>query len=323
MIFFHKDIHSLYDDITSFSNILRAWSEFLIDKKRRSDVLEFSANMEENLISLHNDLVSKKYQHGGYTSFVVNDPKRRIIHKASVRDRLLHHVIHRVLYPYFNKKFIFDSFSSRKLKGTHVGRKRFRDFVWKLSRNRTKTVWILKVDIKKYFDSINHQILIDLLQKSFIYEPSLLSLLSNVINSFSKTEGTGIPLGNLTSQLFSNIYLNPLDHYAKRILKIKYYIRYADDIVILSDSKGFLENTLLQLQEFVKNRLKLSFHRDKISIQPWHKGVDMLGFVSFPHKTIMRQSTKKRMLKKILRCKGLKQKEQENALYSRMKFERL
>jgi len=313
----------LYDDITSFSNILRAWSEFLIDKKRRSDVLEFSANMEENLISLHNDLVSKKYQHGGYTSFVVNDPKRRIIHKASVRDRLLHHVIHRVLYPYFNKKFIFDSFSSRKLKGTHVGRKRFRDFVWKLSRNRTKTVWILKVDIKKYFDSINHQILIDLLQKSFIYEPSLLSLLSNVINSFSKTEGTGIPLGNLTSQLFSNIYLNPLDHYAKRILKIKYYIRYADDIVILSDSKGFLENTLLQLQEFVKNRLKLSFHRDKISIQPWHKGVDMLGFVSFPHKTIMRQSTKKRMLKKILRCKGLKQKEQENALYSRMKFERL
>lgn len=313
----------MYDDITSFSNILRAWSEFLIDKKRRSDVLEFSANMEENLISLHNDLVSKKYQHGGYTSFVVNDPKRRIIHKASVRDRLLHHVIHRVLYPYFNKKFIFDSFSSRKLKGTHVGRKRFRDFVWKLSRNRTKTVWILKVDIKKYFDSINHQILIDLLQKSFIYEPSLLSLLSNVINSFSKTEGTGIPLGNLTSQLFSNIYLNPLDHYAKRILKIKYYIRYADDIVILSDSKGFLENTLLQLQEFVKNRLKLSFHRDKISIQPWHKGVDMLGFVSFPHKTIMRQSTKKRMLKKILRCKGLKQKEQENALYSRMKFERL
>lgn len=128
MSLFQDGIHDFYEDITSFSNILRAWDEFLIDKKKRRDVLEFSANLEENLISLHCDLISGRYQHGGYTSFVVKDPKHRIIHKACVRDRLLHHAVYRVLYPYFNRKFIFDSFSSRKSKGTHAGIERFRKF---------------------------------------------------------------------------------------------------------------------------------------------------------------------------------------------------
>ena len=294
----------------------------MLGKKGRRDVLEFESNLEEQLFSLHADLVSGLYVHGGYTSFFVRDPKPRRIHKASVRDRLLHHAIHRVLYKHFDRRFIFDSYSSRENKGTHSAIKRFRDYAWRISRNQTRTVWVLKVDVKKFFASIDHHVLTAILEQALTHEPDPLLILGNIIASYQTTAGRGIPLDNLTSQLFSNVYLNLLDQYAKRDLKLRDYLRYADDIFVLSSNKTFLRQALVGLRQFIEDKLKLVLNPDKISLRPWHVGVDILGFVSYPARTIVRPVTERRMFKRLMDVFPTGLNAQENALYSRVKFER-
>ena len=281
------------------------------------------SDAEEHIFKLHDDLTAGLYKHGAYVSFFVKDPKLRHIHKASVRDRLLHHAVHRVLYPYFDKKFIFDSFSSRKDKGAHAAIKRFRNFAWKISGNRSRAVWVLKADIRKFFDSIDHKILIDILVKSLPDDEDLFRLLINIIQSFEAAPGKGIPLGNLTSQLFSNIYLNSLDQFAKRRLGLIYYIRYADDITILSSEKGSLEKNLVNIGYFLENSLLLYLHPFKVTISRWDKGIDVLGFISTPYSTVIRSNTKRRMFSRLARV-GTRVEFciQEQALYSRVKFER-
>jgi retron-type reverse transcriptase len=321
--------HVLFLKIISLENIFCAWREFQKDKRNRTDVKEFEANAEEEIFKLCDDLKMGKYKHGSYKAFWVRDPKLRLIHKASVRDRLLHHAIFRVLYPIFNKSWIFDSFSSRESKGTHAAMKRFRDFAWNISQNNTRDVWVLKLDIRKYFDSIDHEILLSLLYKALPYETSILKdddqffdLLKNNIHSYSTLLGKGIPLGNLTSQLFANVYLNPLDQYVKRRLGVAYYIRYADDIIVFSESQEFLLELLSKISSFLENELRLTIHPKKISIRRWSKGIDVLGFISYPLKTIMRPSTERRMFKRLhLQLTWASFDEQLNALYSRVKFE--
>src|SRR5690606_13680880 len=192
---------------------------------------------------------TKTYIHGGYQAFNISDPKPRNIHKASVRDRLLHHAIYRQLLFVFDKKFIHDSYSCRNFKGTHKALKRFTSFARKSSTNHTKTAWVLKCDIRKFFASIDHQILITILKKHLKDEDTVW-LLNQIINSFYSTKkGVGLPLGNLTSQLLVNIYMNEFDQFMKHQLKAKYYIRYADDFVVLSSDKNYLENLLPKIQE--------------------------------------------------------------------------
>jgi len=153
-----------FEDIVSLDNLLEAWKEFLKGKKKKKDIQGFSFRLMDNIISLHQDLVHHTYKHGGYQAFNISDPKPRNIHKASVRDRLLHHAVYRILYPFFDKTFISDSFSCRNGKGTHKALNRFRSVAFKVSKNNTKTCWILKCDIKKFFASINHSILINILR---------------------------------------------------------------------------------------------------------------------------------------------------------------
>lgn len=248
----------------------------------------------DNILSLHNDLSSGVYHHGGYEEFRINDPKPRIIHKATVRDRLLHHAIYRVLYPFFDDTFIADSYSCRIDKGTHRAIKRFKTFTNIVSKNNTKTCWILKCDIKKFFASIDQGILLHLLDAR-ISDKRILVLLKKVIGSFP----TGLPLGNLTSQLFCNIYMNEFDQFVKHVLRLKYYIRYADDLVIFSPDKNELEILLPKLNGFLQNNLKLTLHPDKISIATLHSGIDFLGWVHFFNHRVLRTVTKKRMIKKL------------------------
>ena len=257
-------------------------------KRKRKDVAGFQLNLMDNILELHNDLKNKTYKHGGYTSFKINDPKPRHIHKASVRDRLVHHAIHRILYPYFDKKFIYDSYSCRKGKGTHKAINRFDAFARKVSKNDTKTCWVLKCDIKKFFASIDHQILKSILAK-YIKDKDILWLLNQVIDSFNSPKNPnsliyhisytnkGLPLGNLTSQLLVNIYMNEFDQYVKHKLKAKCYIRYADDFVILSQSKTKLENYLQCIGIKLRKDLKLEIHPNKIFIKTIASGVDFLG----------------------------------------------
>lgn len=288
-----------FEDIVSLDNLLEAWKEFLKGKGKKKDVQEFSFRLMDNIISLHQDLVYYTYKHGGYQAFSICDPKPRNIHKASVRDRLLHHAIYRRLYLFFDKTFIADSFSCRIGKGTHKALDRFRSVAFMVSKNNTKTCWVLKCDIKKFFASIDHDNLMNILRK-YIPNKDILRLLETVISSFSVSDPkTGLPLGNLTSQLFVNIYMNEFDQFVKHRLKAKHYIRYADDFVLMSENKNWLEEKIPAINNFLQHELKLVLHPQKVYIKTLASGVDFLGWVHFPDCRVLRTTTRKRMKKKI------------------------
>ncbi len=288
-----------YDDIISIENLLDAWQEFERGKKKKADVMEFKRHLMTNVLSLHKDLKDKTYMHGSYQYFVICDPKRRDIHKASVKDRLLHHAVYRKLYPFFDTTFIADSYSCRDNKGTHRAIKRFDVFARKVSRNHTRTAWVLKCDIRKFFASIDHKILLDILKRK-IEDKDVFKLLENIIRSFSSgVVGVGLPLGNLTSQLLVNIYMNEFDQYVKHHLKAKYYIRYADDFVFLLESKSSLEEVREKSEAFLTQTLKLTLHPNKVFLTTFASGVDFLGWVHFPYHKVLRTVTKRRMYKKM------------------------
>lgn len=290
-----------FEDIISVDNLLSAWQEFIRGKRKKKDVQEFQLNLMDNIFYLHSDLANRTYEHGGYTIFNISDPKPRNIHKASVRDRLLHHAIYRVLYPFFDRTFIADSFSCRLGKGSHKALNRFREFAYKVSHNNTRTCWILKCDIRKFFANINHEILLKILTE-YIPDKNILWLLNEIVSSFETRLGIGLPLGNLTSQLLVNIYMNEFDQFAKHKLKAKYYIRYADDFVALSNNKEWLENLIPQMQKFLVQNLKLTLHPDKIFIKTLASGVDFLGWVHFEDHRVLRTATRRKMMKRIREC---------------------
>ncbi len=288
-----------FEDIISIENLLGAWNEFSVDKKAKRDVLIFSSHLMDNLISLHQELANHSYNHGGYQAFNISDPKPRSIHKATVRDRILHHAIYRQLYPFFDKTFISDSYSCRLRKATFKAIDRFRKFYCIVSQNSRKTCYVLKCDIRKFFANIDHSVLMNIL-KEYISDKNVLWLLENVMDSFiSHREGVGLPLGNLTSQLFVNIYMNEFDQFMKHKVRAKYYIRYADDFVILSQDRKWLEEILVKIREFLSTRLKLELHPDKVSIKTLSSGIDFLGWVHFPDHRVLRTTTKRRMFRNI------------------------
>jgi len=329
-----KGLRHIFYDIISMENLLCSWREFLRGKRKRKDVAEFSVNLLDNILTLRDELANKTYRHGGYQAFKISDPKPRDIHKALVRDRLVHHAICRTLYPYFDRQFIFDSYSCRLDKGTHRAMNRFKDFAGKVSHNNTRTCWVLKGDIRKFFASIDHEILKNILARH-VADKDVLWLLAEVIDSFisplplplppaSPCEAwragnpsrlafarakralgqgekgkIGLPLGNLTSQLLVNVYMNEFDQFVKRELRARYYIRYADDFVILHEDKLFLEKLIPQIAEFLEKRLKLSLHPDKVFIKTFASGVDFLGWVHFARHRVLRTATKWRMYRRL------------------------
>jgi retron-type reverse transcriptase len=337
-----KQLDKTFNDIISLENLFLAWREFLVGKKGKCDVQIFARDLADNILALHEDLSNKTYEHGGYESFYVNDPKRRHIHKAAVRDRLLHHAVYRILYPFFEKTFIADSFSCRLGKGTHRAINRFRAMARKVGRNHTRTVWVLKCDIKKFFASIDHVILLGIL-KEYISDKKIIWLLENIVGSFrtvcrmsssgltrgssnldSRFRGNdkrgeiitprfappltppqgggevGLPLGNLTSQLFANVYMNVFDKWVKYKLKAKNYLRYADDFIFLSENRERLLETIPQVKKFLAERLKLTLHPGKIIFKTVSSGVDFLGWVNFPRHRVLRRATLRRMMVSIL-----------------------
>jgi len=288
-----------FEEIFSFENILESFNEFKKDKKYKNDVANFSMNLIGNLFSLHNDLMNGVYKHGTYKHFKILDPKPRDIHKASVRDRIVHHCIYRSLYTHFNKYFIYDSYSCRFGKGTHKAVRRFESFGRKESKNNRKTIWVLKCDIKKCFASVDQHILKSILE-NYLKCRKTLDVVVSIIDSFnSGFQGGGIPLGNLTSQLFINVYLNEFDQFMKREPKTKFYIRYADDFVILSKNKDYLLELTSKIADFLEENLKLLIHPDKLFLKTLNSGMDFLGWVQFPDHRVLRTSTKNRMFKKL------------------------
>ncbi|MDD5221385.1 MAG: reverse transcriptase domain-containing protein [Candidatus Paceibacterota bacterium] len=288
-----KFTHS-YQYIISIGNLLEAWKEFRKGKHFKKDVQEFELHLMDNILSLHRDLLNKTYIHSKYELFRISDPKPRKIHKASVRDRLLHRALYRKIYPFFDRTFISDSYSCRLGKGTHKAMNRLRKYAYQASENHTKTIWILKCDIQKFFYSIDKTILIRIVNDC-IEDDNLKWLTSKIINSFEN----GLPLGNITSQLFANVYLNELDQFAKHKLKASYYIRYADDFIILSQGKQKLKDFLFEVKKFLQDELKLKLHGQKVYFKTYSSGIDFLGWIHFNDYRQIRKSTKKRIARKL------------------------
>jgi len=284
-------------DVISLQNLLGAWQEFKRGKSKRVDVQAFAFCLEDNLFALHDTLKKKQWVPDPYVAFRVADPKPRQIHKASVQDRVLYQAVFRQLYPIFDKSFIHDSYASRTRKGTLAGVLRLEEFARKASKNYTQRIFILKCDIRKFFDGIDHEILFSLLERK-VDDASLLWLLRQVISSFEKIPRKGLPLGNVTSQLFANVYLNELDQFLKRERKAHYYIRYCDDFVIVDTEYEKLCALIPQIGRFLKKILKLHLHPGKISIRALKQGADFLGYVTLPGFRILRTRTKRRMLKR-------------------------
>lgn len=304
-------------DIASVANLLSAWKEFRRGKRRKGDVALFEFHLEDNIWQLHQELVSKTYRHDPYEDFYVCDPKRRHIHKASVRDRVLHQAIFRVLYPVFDQDFIFDSCSSRISKGTHFGTGRLLSACRKVSKNWRAPAYALKGDVRRFFDSIDHRILRALITRK-ISDIDTLWLIDIVFSSFEKEKGKGLPLGNVTSQLFANIYLNELDRFVKHQLKARHYFRYCDDFVIAHPDKDFLEEAMKRISDFLSKTLLLDLHPNKVEIRKIGQGIDFLGYIIFPHRVILRAATKKRLLRKLddARSKFLSEKMTEETFGS-------
>ncbi len=213
-------------------------------------------------------------------------------------DRIVHQAIVSAIEPLFERHFIHDSYSCRVGKGTHRGVKRLRVFLRKASCNNTKKVYALKCDIRKYFASIDHEVLLSLIAAT-VKDEAVLELIRSIILSHGSEIGRGIPLGNVTSQLFANIYLHELDWFMKQTLGVRQYIRYCDDFVVVSPDKEYLERLVNPIGIFLQSSLRLDLHPNKVTISSWDRGVDFLGYALRPHATTLRAKTRQRMMARV------------------------
>ena len=292
----------LFEHIISLENLFLAWKEFKKGKTSKIEVQEFAFNLEDNIFRLHHELKQGIWEPEAYKAFYVRDPKLRHIHKATVRDRVFNQALYRVLYQIFDKGFIHDSYSCRKQKGTHKGVERLSLFIKRITHNHTKPAYALKCDVRKFFDNISHEILLKIIKRK-IYEADVYGLIEQIINSFHVKSGVGLPLGNVTSQLFANVYLNELDQFIKHNLKVKYYLRYCDDFIILDTEEGSLNEYIQKIDHFLKERLKLNLHPNKIIVRKCTQSTDFLGYLTLPRYKLLRTKTKRRMFKKVRSAK--------------------
>ncbi len=266
----------MFDEIVSIPNLYRAAYAAARGKRYNNSVAFFDFCMEKEIERLHIDLSTGRYRHGSYKVFKIYEPKERDISKAPFRDRVVHHAIHDVIEPKIDRSFIFDSYACRRGKGTHVAVERAQSFL-------AAKKYCLHGDIKKYFPSIDHAILKNLLQRH-IHEARLWRLLENIIDSSTTSApGTdrvarGLPIGNLTSQFFANLYLHELDFFVKHTLKCRYYIRYMDDFLLFDDDHALLEKWRASIADMLTSRLKLRLHADKTQVFVARKGLTFLGF---------------------------------------------
>jgi hypothetical protein len=310
-----KNMHKINKD-KLLVDLFVAYYDARKNKRSKHSVLEYELNYESNLIKLRDSLLDGSYKISKSICFISNYPVKREIFAASFEDRIIHHLIFNYINPIFDNLFINDSYSCRKNKGTSYGIQRLNKFIRSASYNYTKDTYILKLDIKGYFMSINKHILFkqikktltrykEKLQCSFEWVLNLIQLvlfhnpIKNVVFKSPKSEwgnlpkdkslfyakqNTGLPIGNLTSQLFGNIYLDSLDKYIKYELGFKYYGRYVDDFFIIDDDKNTLKNSIEKIQKFLLQNLNLILHPKKIYLQYFKNGVAFLGVFVKPYR---------------------------------------
>jgi retron-type reverse transcriptase len=280
----------LYSKICSYGNLLLAWQNAKKGKTKRRYVKRFQRNLKENLTKLQEELINQTYRPCALKTFTLRDPKTRKISKSAFRDRVVHWALCNLIVPLFEKGFIYDSHANQIGKGTLKAIERFDKFKRKVSRNNTKECLVLKADIKHYFEEIDHNILIEIIRKK-IKDEKVIWLIEKILSVNNRIKG--MPLGNLTSQFFANLYLNELDVFVKHKLRAKYYIRYVDDFVILHESKEQLEEWKIKINNFLKDKLKIELHPSKSHVLRLNNGINFLGFrIFFYHKLIRKSNLK-------------------------------
>lgn len=291
----------MYDQIISFENLYQAANEAARNKRYRVPIMRYFSNLEENLINTHNHLVWGSYKPQPHRQFFVYEPKKRLISAPPFDDRVVHHAIHRIIEPIIDKRFIFDSYACRTGKGTHQGADRAQKFIRIVKRNRGR-VYALKADIAKYFNSVNHASLKRII-RSHLSCKKTIALLDLIIDKAEvETPGSGIPIGNLTSQLFANLYLNELDQFVKHELREKHYIRYMDDFVILHHDKRHLHKLRAVIEEWLWLNLQLKTN-SKTQVFPISasngRALDFLGYRIYATHKLLRKCTAKRFKHKV------------------------
>lgn len=276
----HKN---LYSQIVSFQNLLKAARLAQRNKRFRSSTARFNFFLEKELCDLQHQLTEKSYVSGKYHHFLIHEPKKRMISAAPYRDRVVHHAIHNILEPIFDPTFIYDSYATRKGKGTHSAIDRFQEFA-------CKTRYVLKCDIRQYFPSIDQTVLLDLIERKIACKDTMwlirkildFSREYDVNNVHFACKQIGIPIGNLTSQFFANIYLNGMDHFIKERLGCRYYLRYMDDFVVFHDDKPFLWSVKQAIQDYLMD-LSLCLHENKCRVFATNHGTPFLGLFISSH----------------------------------------
>ncbi|NCB48910.1 MAG: RNA-directed DNA polymerase, partial [Clostridia bacterium] len=276
-----------YDKLFSFEYLLRAYQISRRGKRGKRDVIKFENNLSLQLVKMYKELLNKKYRISNYKRFTIYEPKKREIQALSFKDRvILHAICDNFVTPEFEKRLIYDNCACRKNKGAHFGLNRLtyflRSFYNVSDFKNTQKGYILKCDITKYFQSINHEVLKEML--GWIEDEHIKNFLFSLIDSYEHTPNTGLPMGNQTSQWFALLYLNPLDRLVKEKFKIKYYVRYMDDIIIIDENKEKLKNILVEMTKLVEDKLKLTFNK-KTQIFSLKQGCEFLGFKFFLTKT--------------------------------------
>ncbi len=269
---------NLYEEIISLKNLILSHKKARKGKTKKFYVKEFEENLAYNLKVLYDELKNQTYKPKPLITFILRDPKTRKISKSAFRDRIIHHALVQVIEPIFDKIFIYDSCANRIGKGNLFALKRFEKFQRKVTNNLHSEAFCLKADIKHYFQEVDKEILLRIIKRK-ITDDKVLELIKLILNNFE--ENKGMPLGNLTSQFFANVYLNQLDYFVKHKLKVKYYIRYVDDFVILHKSKEQLEIWKEQINYFLNKELNLELHSEKSKIISLSEGIDFVGFRIF------------------------------------------
>ena len=317
---------NLFSRIASLENLYLAARKARKGKRYREQVLKFNFSLEKEIMLLREELLSRTYHPGPYRTFLVTDSKPREISAAPYRDRVIHHAVMNILDPLFDRTFISDCYACRKGKGTHAALRRFRTFL-------KSHKYVLKCDVQKYFQSINHAILLGKLEHK-IKDPEAMRLLKSIIGSQSsnaKYPGSyhpgddlfaplqrprGLPVGNLTSQFFGNLYLNDFDHWLKEGKQVGPYIRYVDDFCVFGNDKDFLNGLKQEITEYL-HHLRLRLHPKQSRIYTLSEGINFLGFRHLEGNIKIKKQNVKRF---IVRMKGL-QKEFANGKISVLKVQ--
>jgi retron-type reverse transcriptase len=297
-----KRYGSLWAQITTFENLLQASRQAQQGKRFRPNVLAFNYNLEEELLQLQTELRQQTYTPGGYRTFVIRDPKSRLISAAPYRDRVVHHALCNIIIPPIERTFIHDTYANRASYGTHRALTRLTNFA------RTSR-YVLQCDIRKYFPSIDLAILKDTLRRK-IKCPETLWLIDRIIDS-SNDQGEeveyfpddnllipiqrrkGLPIGNLTSQFFANVYLNGFDHFVKEQLKVQKYLRYVDDFALFSDDRSFLVDARSAIAAYLTG-LRLRLHPVKTQLFETRHGINFVGFRVLPDRIRVRNDNLRR-----------------------------